>query len=222
MLRRVCILAALLSPTLPATAIRQLARETISGFPAQELDRYIGDKAAIHALVTMLRTSKESPYWSNAVAMLGFISPYDAGLASSLRKFIESDRPYAGCPDGTAQCGPQGKISDSLQNAKLASVFALADLARKMDPASSGFPVDYLIEGVNPNAWQKKVRWNSQPHYLTDEERNTELAERSIKALGLTCRPDARAVLLKLQKASTTKGPLADALAEALTYRCQP
>jgi hypothetical protein len=82
--------------------IRKLAH-TLQGFPKEELKPYVGDKNAVAVLVAMLEDEREKPAWDNIVTMIGYVSPFDEGLANRLINYLESASQFRDCPQDSPE-----------------------------------------------------------------------------------------------------------------------
>lgn len=178
--------------------IRKLAR-VYSGFPTAELQKYIGNKAAVSELVNMLEDSSESLWWSTAVTMIGYLSPLDTSLANRLINFLESPLPFKHCPD---QKPEQFRLKDTQRRElvraeyepKLNVPIALGYMLRKpetlqMATKEAHYLIRYLEEGQNSSFWTRHLRWTAKEKYMTPRYRSRLLTERSLIAMALISNP---------------------------------
>ncbi len=150
----------------------------IHGLPYEDASRY--DASVVPTLLKMLQDLEEEPYWSNVVQMLGIVG--DEEVVDTIRAFIREDAGAANLT--TAQYA--AKSSGALT--------ALGYLVH----AGSERALEYLIEGLDPETWQKRVEWTS-PYQAASDDRNRQLTQLCVIALALSGHPRAGEALRSLK-----------------------
>lgn len=213
--------------------IKPLVRKMIVGVPPA-VQAFAGKSDAVQALCEMLADPAEEDHWHRAILALGTIAPYQEKLATDLIQFLETSGPF-----DTRFREPK-PIFQTAYAAKTGVLLALANLMRKLPASLEGSgvgPVDrptvqvhfspppralsYLIEGLDPDIWTKRIAWISPPHDATDDERNRYLTQLTIQALGIYGR-EAIPELEYRQEKWKPGTPLGDALADALAEARRP
>ena len=145
---------------------------------ASEFDR----QTAVPELLGMLESSDEARARANVATTLGMIG--DPRAVQPLIALVHrgSDR-----------------LSRAEYNARTAAVTALGLIVNKEDDPEA---FTYLKDGVNPEAWDDRpIEWLS-PYDAGPRERNMQLAQMAMIALGYTGRKDGTVVLAALKARS--------------------
>lgn len=152
-------------------------RQYVHGVPYEGALRLPPNSQGI--LFELLNTPQEQPWWANAAQTLGAIG--DQRAAGVLVDFVRKG---------------EGKIDPDAYNAKTTAIFSLGWwLNRHPDPAI----LDFLRAGLTPGTWNDRVTWQS-PYTEDRSERNDRLAFASMRALGISGRPEAAAALKAVQQ----------------------
>ncbi len=161
-------------------SVESFVRQTyIHGLAYEDASRY--DASVVPALLKILQDPKEESYWSNSVQMLGIVG--DEDVADTIFAFIQED---AGAE----------KLSRDQYAAK--SSGALTALGYLVHRIGSERALDYLIEGLDPETWQKRVDWTS-PYQAASDDRNRQMTELCVMALALSGHPRAGEALRSLK-----------------------
>jgi hypothetical protein len=184
------------SEPLDPESLRRLARVT-QGLPEEELKPYVGDKNATAVLIAMLEDDREKPAWDNVVTMIGYVSPFDAGLANRLINYLESPFRFRDCP---ADSPDEFRLRDGSPKMK---VLMREDYQPKLNVlVSLGYMLSkgtgsdwlapdrhavgsYLHSGDDSAFWVGKVRWTGSEAYMTPAYRDDLLSKNSKIALQL-------------------------------------
>ena len=205
--RAVCSLI-LLTAVLPVTMSAQEAQEVdirdfvrttyIEGVPYDFANAYTPD--VVPTLLAMLQDNNEEPYWGNIAVTLSVIG--DERAVEPLLDFIEGDT--------------EGEVTESMYRAKSSAIMALGYLVNKN---GDGRSLDYLVESVEPEAWdQREIQWRA-PFQADTEERNVDLSTVAILGLALSGRDEARLALLNTRSSEalmSTETGLIDTALEIL------
>lgn len=167
----------------PATVETFVRQIYIHGLPYEDASRY--DASVVPTLLKLLQDPKEEPYWSNVVQMLGIVG--DEDVADTILTFIQEDAGAA-------------KLTREQYAAK--SSGALTALGYLVHRTGSERAVEYLLEGLVPETWQKRVEWTS-PYQAASGDRNRQLTQLCVMALALTGHPRAGEALRSLKSAGT-------------------
>jgi hypothetical protein len=132
----------------------------------------------VEALLRVLADPANEPYWANTIITLGIIG--DERATQPIIDFLE--RRF------------EGEVSLARFNALLSAPLALGHAARHgNEPAR-----DYLVRHPTLAAWEaKELRWTFQRY--RGHARSVLLAKMVIRALAFACKPETKAVLLRLR-----------------------
>jgi hypothetical protein len=134
---------------------------------------------AQRVLLSMLNDSRQQRAWPNVVAMLGLVGDKSAGRGLML--FVDR-----------AEAGP---LTSTQARAKSGAIVGLGYLVQRTGDVDA---LNFLIRGVRPTAWGGgRLKWTSA---ATPGEPQKErlFATLSIIGLGVTGKPEARAVLQQI------------------------
>lgn len=191
---------ALFAPGLMAQQmdIQDYVRQTfIQGVPYQQSAEY--GASDVPTLLSMLADPAEEMWWTNIVGVLGIIG--DERAVQPLIDFAEAS--------------VDGETSPAVYRAKTAVPMALGYLVNR---SGSQAAQDYLIESLDPDAWNRRgVGW-TDPFLPTAEERNVQLTTMAAMGLALSGTPEAAAALRTMADtmSPTLTAQMGDAVSDAL------
>lgn len=163
----------------------------IHGFPDAELIALgCEDLAEVWKELYEIRHSRaESQYWLNAIiaeGVLGHVSVWP-----QLREFLHADN----------RDWYQGRLLPiEFYDAKMSVLRTLGMLLNHADGQAAPGILKYLEDGVRPGAWDTRTTWTST-YDDTPTERNLQLAEECVRALGFSGHHQAVHYLIDLEVA---------------------
>jgi len=137
---------------------------------------FVGDPQAVSVLVSMLEDEDERLFWPPIVVALGYIAPYDPGLANRLVNYLESPRPFREC-DSRAPAifrktdTRSGAIPMDEYEPKVRALVALGFLVAKADMSISAAHRQYLSDATGSSFLKVNVRWTQKEKYLSETDR---------------------------------------------------
>ena len=179
--------------------VRDFVHQTfIHGVPFDQA-RQFNTPEAIQTLISMLQDPSEESYWPNIVVTLGMTGNGEA--LQHLSAFVQRG---------------EGVLSPQAYRAKTSALIAVGYVLGQTRRAEV---VNYLVRSARPESW-RRLKWAS-PFMRDIEDRNLQLAQSAIIALGLSGDQSAQNALLNLErqeadKRSTTSGILSEVIQESL------
>lgn len=179
----------------------------IEGVPFEETTTSY-DSSVVPTLLEMLNDSEEEASWANIAVVLGIIG--DEASVDPLIAFIEG--------------GEGGQLSRSQYTAKTSALMAMGYLINKTGNEKA---LNYLIEGLDPDAWQERGAAVISPFQPAVAESNRDLSKHALLGLALSGNPTAAEALRSLQEPPETapqaafQDAVSDVLSEALEAHAQ-
>ncbi len=146
------------------------------GLPYAEARKYAAED--VPALINVLSDAREEKFWANTVLLLGIIGTDEA--VTSLKTFLETRF--------------TGEVSIDKFNALLSVLQALGHAASRGNSSA----LKYLLSNSLPEQWSAlDLRWKFKKY--EGEKLHILLSKLSMQGLALSCRPEARELLLKMR-----------------------